>query len=80
MALASSELGCLTVLPGSMSFEQSLASNASMILFREVLNVSVPSAAPCPGTWQEGRGASPSIFCSVISISLLFAFRLEAGV
>ena len=80
-ALASSELDCLTALPGSTSFEQSLAPNASVVLFREVvLNVSVPSVAPCPGTRQEGRGASPPVFCSVISISLPLAFRLEAGV
>lgn len=62
---------------GSMGFEQALAPSASTILFREVvLSVSAPPATPCPGTWQEGRGAPPSIFCSVISISPAFAFRL----
>lgn len=42
VALASSELDCLTVLLGSMSFERSLVPNASVILFIEVvLNVSL---------------------------------------
>lgn len=35
VAPASSELECLTLLPGSSGFEQPVAPNASVILFRE---------------------------------------------